>query len=296
MSDDPKSPPVEGGEVSTPKPENPTIPKIVKSIRSTVKDVPIHLACGVIHDGKVYRDISAHSILVSDRKAFGDHKNRNNPAKVITTVLGQKITGIVGGVAIQSNMPRNLLGHDRDQIMFELRDATVPNTPFEEKFQCAHCGSMNQAIIHADEVRETFKEMPDEVRLNVEGHQCVFNIELPDYGFAGKFAHTDGKLQEALGALYTDQANPFELELEILSRICIDFNGEGKVKKEELGDLNIEFLNDLQDAISEHTYGYDLAVSTSCYSCGGYTKVRVNTLDFLFQGERKRLTHGKPTT
>jgi hypothetical protein len=292
MSDD-KTPPKDTQDVVVPEtpvelPPAPVIAAgtpVVKSIRAAIKDVPIHLACGVLVDGKIYRDILATSIMAGDRKAFGESKNRNNGGKMITDLLTTKVRSFVGAKfpLHQRHLRDMMLSMDRDQITYELRKATVGDRPFEEIMTCVHCSSKNSVSVEAAEIEESFRVMPDDVRLHLDSKgRCYFTVHVPEYGFHADFFYGDGKEQEYMAGTTNDKTNVFDMELHILSRLCLDWNGEGPISAEQLAEMDVDFIERLQDAIRDYEYGYNFTPLASCYSCGRFTKVRVNPLDFLF--------------
>lgn len=291
MPDDPKK---EQQDDSTPpeaasKPETPALivpgTPVVKSIRAAIKDVPIHLACGVIVDGKIYRDLLATSIMAGDRKAFGESKNRNNGGKMITDLLTSKVRSFIGAkFPLHGRHLRDMmLSMDRDQITYELRKATVGDRPFDETMTCVHCTAKNSVQVETAEIDESFRPMPDEVRLRLDAKgRCCFTVQIPEYGFHADFFYGDGKEQEYMAGVTNEKTNIFEMELSVLSRLCLDWNGEGPISTEQLAEMDVDFIERLQDAIRDYEYGYNFTPLASCYSCGRFTKVRVNPLDFLF--------------
>jgi hypothetical protein len=137
--------------------------------------------------------------------------------------------------------------------------------------------------------------MPEEERRRIEHDKCVFDVHMEEYGFHGKFYYTDGYLQEYIGGKSTEDANPFDIEMLLLSNICLDFNGEGRWPEERFHDLSIEFHDDLESALRKHRFGYDLNLPHTCYKCKHTTRVQLSVLDFLFEGRMKQV-HGDPAT
>jgi len=294
--DPPNTPPEnEVAEVTEAPKQELVKPKVLKPIRSTLKTVDIELGCGLVHENKVHRIITVQSATVGDRKAFGAKQNRSNGSKMITELLQSKSIDAPGASFNLSGrwFQHEMLGFDRDQLCYEIRKATVGEKPFDEEVNCAHCGIPNHALVKVAEIEETFRPMPDEVRLNIERGKCVHKVELPEYGFTGVFAYSDGRSQEQLAEKVSEDGNPFETELEVISDMCLDFNGDGPITVEELTELDIEFLNDLQAEIQTHDYGYDFSPPVYCWKCKKPTIVRVNVLDFLFEGTKALITSVK---
>ena len=297
--DEPKQP-QEAPPAGDKPPEAPTAPPSlapisVKPIRASQKEFSFYLPCGYITaDGKVAHTIVLRTITAGDRRMFGDPQMQENTGKLITALIDAKLVSLEGGVKTPQNFSRGLLAFDRDAIIYALRRETMPGRPFEEDVVCQSCNAKNHSSIQLDEVDATLVTMPDEIRAIRDKSLCVFDIDLPAYGFKGRFSYANGLTQEKLSA--TDILNnPFAAEFEILAQSCLDFNGEGKLDADGFAEMDTEFLTDLQREIRSHRYGYEFNPEVFCFKCKKPTRARVDPLDFLFEGSKNE-TRKTPTT
>lgn len=255
---------------------------VIKPIRAAINSIDVVLGGGIVVDGKLHRKVTMESVTAGDRKVFGDPKMKSNGGKMITALLRRKIKEVEGLKKLDRFMLDNMLAMDRDQLVYELRRGTVGLKDFHESFTCIECSERNQVDFDPEEeIDDTFTSLSDTDRLEMDKGKCTFMVELPEYGFEGTFIYTDGKMQETIAGS-AENANPFQLELEIIEMITLDFNGEGRIKADELENLNVEFITDLQNAIREHQFGYQLNPTATCFRCKTENRVRVNVLDFLF--------------
>lgn len=259
----------------------------VKSIRSSQRSFKLMLPCGIVHEDKVLRSVTLQTLTAGDRHVFGDRKLIRNPGQLVSTLIEMKLQAIDGIRTVTQRHIDDMLGFDRDFITFHLRQETTNNRDFASPAKCPSCGSLNEIVATADEVERTLKIMPDEVRLNRKNGRTVYAIELEEYGFTGLFAYPDGHVQRRLGPKLAEQdANPFDVELEALKAVCVDFNGEGPLRSTE--DLSIEFVEAVQAEMRKQHYGYNMRVDVACYSCGYKMRPLLDPLDFLFGSLKAR--------
>ena len=263
--------------------------KAVRPIRSTAREFTVTVPCGVWHDGKIHKRIRMTTVTAGDRRVFGDEKLRENPAKLMTRLLQSKIVGIEGLKAVPQDALRSCLSFDRDYLVYALRRETTKAKDFIEPWQCSvkGCGARNQSTFSCEEIDQTFREMPEDLVLRRENGKVVFEVVMPEYGFRGKFAYTDGVIQEHIAAIKRAEDNPVDTDFELLSALCIDFNGEGRLSPSGFAELEIDFVDDLQAEIEKHAYGITLNPTSRCYKCKTLNKVGVDLLDFLFDGLRR---------
>lgn len=288
--------PVVAAEAAPEKDVAPAAVTTVKQIRASQRQFTTELPCGVFHDGTAHRIVTLRTLNAADRRAFGDKKNRNKPAAAITKLLADKIVEIEGVPAVTENTVRKMLAFDRDHLVFALRKETTKSKPFYETFKCAGegCGAKNEVEVEVEEAEGKFRTMADKDRLSIENGMCVFTVEMPAYGFTAKVRYSDGFLQEHVSAQMQEDINPYDFEMELLSQLVLDFNGEGQLSLEDyLGQngqdpIDIEFLEELQDEIRKHSYGFELNPVAKCYKCGHDNRIRVEALDFLLGGSSRR--------
>jgi hypothetical protein len=296
--EDQTTPPAEANEAKAPEVQSIAPTKPLKSMKATNREVTTTLAGGFVREGKVYDKVILSALTAGDRQVFGDAKLQKNGGKMITKLLASKIVEVPGFGQVSTMDVRETLSMDRDQMIMDLRNATVGDKPFVEKFTCQECGvEDNHVEFPVEEVTDTFLKMPEAERLNIEGGKCVFKVDLPDYGFTATFAQPDGVHQEYISPKAQGKAsNAFQLELEVLAKLCIDWNGEGRIGVPYLQDLDIEFLDELQVAFASKSYGYDTSPEGNCYNCGHGNPVRVSALDFLFDGWTQTRTQKRTRT
>jgi hypothetical protein len=254
-----------------------------------VREFSYELPCGILHDKQVLRQVILRTATSGDRRIFGDELLVHNSGALVTQLLFAKLVRIDGMRSINEQVIRQLLGPDRDAMVYAIRRETTRSKPFTEKFICSHCETPNEVDIPCSEIEDSLRIMPDDARKTVQNGKCVFTVDLPQYEFKGIFAYTDGLVQEHLGQNYGAGANMFEMEDDILSQLCVDFNGSGGMSADSFATLDMEFKDDLQDAIRKFSYGYETAGLHRCYKCKKETRVRADSLDFFLEGLRQRM-------
>ena len=275
------------------KPLNDSAAKPVKSIRSSTEEFVVKLPGGFWSDGALHKRITLQTMSAGDRLMFGDEKLLSNPGKLTTKMLMAKISAVDGLSSLDERTVRQAQSFDRDFLVFQIRKRTTRNRDFQQTFKCDHCGAANDVEVPIEEVEESLTLMPEAMASKREKNgELHYSVELPEYGFKGTFRRPNGMTEEKLaGIIDPENMNAFEIDLEFMKELCIDFNSEGELQNTD--NLEIEFVDDVQMELQKQQYGYSLSPKQTCYKCKKKSPVRMEVLDFLYEGIRQR-RGGKP--
>lgn len=183
-------------------------------IRANTKTKEVILPIGIIdhRTGEICKRVTVSGMDGNMEEKISEKKVRNNGAKIVTTMLGEKIIA-VGNKAypngIGSLMARNMWSADRDKCLVEIRSLMADDMTVNPK--CTECGEVDEDIIYMSSMESSEwdeNNPPDGVTYDETG---VLLFELPDGLIVeddetheellckrGKVRLTDGAMEEII--------------------------------------------------------------------------------------------------
>lgn len=153
--------------------------KIRANVKTRVVDLPIGIT--IPKTGELVKQVTIAGMDGNMEERISEKKVRNNGAKIITAMLGEKIVAVgetpyPKGIGVL--MARNMWTADRDTCLLRMREMMADDMAVKPK--CPECGEVDEDIVHMSqiEVNQWDPENPPEgIEYDDVG---VIMFELPD--------------------------------------------------------------------------------------------------------------------
>jgi len=262
-------------------------PSGVQLFKRPVGDAEITLPCGLLIDGEIVKEARISPMTGKDRKDLVSPTMRNNPAKIISRLIENRLLEL--GEHKAPGIPRKyikaMLAGDRDFILMKLHQISNPTeADLETIITCParRCGEEFEVTIPYEQIK--LREMPSELQEQIDAKKNVrfWAFESEAWGVKARFRFMDGKMQEDVAPKL--RQNVVEGEYMIFAKMILDWNGLTSLTISQIEELPKALIEEVENSLGEHQYGPDFEDQVFvCPSCGMTIKGGIDFSSFLFQ-------------
>ena len=247
----------------------------------------VELPCGYLLDGKLHTSAEIVPMTGMVRKMIARPETRQNPAKVIDTLLLQCVKSIGPVSRVKKDVTDRLFLADREFLVLAIRKASLGNT-VTTNLQCESCNA--KMTITVDLTREVPVKKLKDVEHTIEDGLVVFSIQDDSKGIDVKFRLPIGEDQHALSSLY--RKNPIEANYALYQRCIISWNGApaNELDPRLFDTLPLPTIDFIDAAFMEAMPGPDMRVPIDCIECGREMILSMESSDFLFPLPKRERT------
>lgn len=240
--------------------------------------VGVVLPCGYLDKaGKVIRDAEIVAMTGLVRKNIARPETRQNPNKVIDSVLWSCVKRLGENSKISGSVTDRLLAGDRDFLSLKIRELTY-GPVINAQMKCSSCNEPLDAKLDVRTIK--VRTLPDDAP--VRGEHRVFTVEIPEKDIVGVFRYPTGADQAAISA--TLRKNPVEASYKLYLMCLQEFNGKAinEIRATMFDDMPLPTLDAIDAAFRDQQPGPDMRETIVCGLCGAETPISLEVSDFLF--------------
>src|SRR3989344_667516 len=210
---------------------------------------------------------------------------RGATAKTLETLFMDCVLEIGGKKPNSEDLARMLMC-DRDVLMVEIRVASRGKIQ-EVNIKCTECEHLS--LLRQDVTELERYPISGDMKSDGKGNY-TFDLTLSDYGLSSTFRLPTGL--DIARAMRAGEENPMDMQIELLTRCCIKWDGiDGPFGPEMFDNMTTGVLGDLIDAFQSRLPGVDMQPEISCHICGATFNVDIGGEDFLFRKPKGRKKH-----
>jgi len=241
----------------------------------------IELPVGLFVDGKYIKEAEIRRLTGKARKELARPEIRNDSMKAVEALLHLCLIRIGDYTTITKDIMDALFVADRDYIVLKTReistskDVTVQGT-------CPACRKDIQVDIPLDKIR--ILRNADSTKSDEKGPYAEFEVG----EHKAEFYYPRGRDLKTV-ARFVDMDNPVEVQYGLYGVTVRTWDGvpiDGGM--EHWDSLDIETIEDLQEAYEENTPGVDSLININCHSCSRQFSASIEVLDFLFRASARK--------
>lgn len=247
-------------------------------------ETTVTLPIGMLVNGTLVKDAVITPMTGNVRKIIASPKVRQDPSKVLSTLITQCVLSIGGTTRLKTDVVNSLFIGDRDFLVMEIRKASLGDK-VNSKLKCGECGEYNQLTV--DLSRDVTIKPLDEKNFTVLSDSITFEIKNKELDIDAVFRLPDGVDQQYITPLI--RKNPVEANYALYRRCLISWNGDtSNVIDNDLFDrLPLPVLDYIDEHFMEALPGPDLQIPVECAYCQAEMLVSMESSDFLFRLPKK---------
>jgi hypothetical protein len=238
-------------------------------------------------DGNVHRNFEVRETTGEVRVRIASPGVRNDPTKLMDTVLEACLVSVGPVTKIDSSVVRKLLIPDRDFLFFAIRCVSEPDEPLRGEMMCRNpmCGEKISLVIPTNEIAVTYLE-DGQCETDAETHSRFFHVKNEQLGVDAEFKYPDGDDQAAISKLMG--RNPIEANYTMFAR-CLRRWGDKRppfspaffrqMGTRQLNVIDRKFQRDMPGVETQH--------EVECASCQQVMPIQLNVTDFLLKGPER---------
>ena len=249
--------------------------------------VTVELPCGLLKDGKLQTAAEIIPMTGAVRKMIARPEIRQNPAKVIDTILLQCVKSVGSVPKLKKDVADRLFMADRDFLIMEIRRISLGDK-VNSVLQCGSCNAkLNVSIDLRSDV--PVKKLED-VSHKIEGENVTFKLVDASLKLDATFRFPNGSDQHAVAMLY--KKNPIEANYALYQRCLISWNG---TPAEDLPSgffetQGLKIVDYIDENFMENMPGPDMRVPMNCNECSAEIVLSMESSDFLFRTPKTERT------
>jgi hypothetical protein len=248
--------------------------------RETEDFLEIELLAGYEKDEVFHKTVLLREITGTDEEAISKPELKQNPSKLITTLLSRCIQKI-GTLERKDFTPSDwkeiitdLYVGDQDFALLKLRELSL-GEEIEVAHVCPSCKSELNTFIGISELDiipySGISKIPFELIRGYTDKKGVLHKK-------GYIRLPKGRDREILAPIA--KKNIAQASTLMLTRLCT-FDTDLYVTEDVMRDLKIRDREYLQKEIKENLFGIDLDIEVTCTSCGERFKGSLNPVNFI---------------
>jgi len=252
-------------------------------LEQTVESVRITLPCGLFHEDKLHKDAEIIPMTGKVRKLIARPEVRQNPAKVIDTLLSECLYSVGPITRIRRDVIDRLFLGDRDFLIMEIRKISLGKI-VTAQLQCS-CGA--KLAVAIDLEREVPIKTVESVKdLKIDENSITFVVENEELNINAVFRLPTGVDQHAIAPLY--RKNPIAANYALYQLCLLEWNGKPKneLLPEFFDTLSLRVIDHIDEIFMENMPGPDMRVPVDCIECGNELMVSMESSDFLFRTQK----------
>jgi len=259
-------------------------PSGVQLYKMPAGESEITLPCGLLIEGEIEKSVKISPMTGKDRKDMADPALRNNPAKIITKILKNRLIqiGDFKFPSIPDKLIRSLLAGDRDYLLMKIHQLGNKEREFKANITCEKCGETFEILMDYDEI--PVREMDEDAQKMIDHGKKVRYWEFidEDWGINAKFRYIDGTIQEAVAPKL--RQNIVEGEYMIFAKMIIEWNGLTSLTVKQIEDFPRVLVEMIENVMKEHKFGPSFDTQAFvCPMCGANTEGGIDFTSFLFR-------------
>jgi len=274
-------------KTSTESAQSPTAPSVVSAPEGVTEPggIVVSLPCGVVKDGRIYRDAEIVTMGGHTRMSIARKGVREDFQKVSDIVLRQCLRR-VGPFRMESAkaINRMTLG-DRDFALMEIRRASMGDE-LRAIPTCVGCKKKIQVTFKFDEIEVIRLEQDD---FEIHDDQLCFRIESRDPVISALCRFPIGE-DQPLVMPFVEQ-NPVEAQYRLQAACLIEHNGQkGPFDHHFFERLPTRELDEFARLFVAHKPGpvFEQKVTCPTPGCGADIEFTFESSDFLFPQPRAK--------
>lgn len=253
-----------------------------------------NLPFGIVIDGVIQKEVEIVRLDGLDQEDMSEKKIATNGAKVITTVLSNKIKRIGSKVNPGEHIIKKMFTGDRDTCLVELRKLSFGDE-MEFTFRCTdrNCKEKLDVLIDLNNIKNVEydpENNPNHHTLD-SGMFGMMEFDLPD-GIEcngevckkGTITFPNGTIEENLAPLF--RQNPGKAQTALLTACIKSVEGIKMINSRDVQSMSLRDREYLSKLIRDNSPGPKLYEDIICDSCMNEMKVPLE-LPYFFMSSTK---------
>lgn len=245
-----------------------------------MNEVHVDLPIGIFKDGKRITGCTIRPMTGGTQKKLAQKNIRNDPIKLINTLLLDCVITIDGLPRINHSTLNSLYIGDRDFLALEIRKISRGND-LTSVVTCPHCREKLRMVSDLSKDIQTISL--DDIEYTVVDDVPQFTVTNPNSEESVVFTFPDGNAQA--NSMRYIQKNPVEGAYAIMFNSVVSWNEKDRseITLSVFDDLPLDWSDLLVDEFQNHCPGPIFEIPTECSSCGEELKLSMVSSDFLFR-------------
>jgi len=251
---------------------------------SVEEAITVNLPVGYLSEGKLLTSAEIIPMTGRVRKMIARPEIRQNPARVIDTLLAECVKSIGTITRPRKSVIEGMFLGDRDFLIMEIRKISL-GKDVHSSLQCDACGAKLSLTIDLN--RDVPVKRLKDVEATVEGANVVFVLRDPVLKVTAKFCLPTGAHQNSIANLY--RKNPIEANYALYQSCLLEWNGisSDELQPNLFDSLSLPVIDFIDEHFMDTLPGPDMRVPVNCAECSNEMMVTMESSDFLFRLPKK---------
>jgi hypothetical protein len=250
------------------------------SAQGAPEAVTVELPCGFVHEEEVFTKAQIIPMTGRIRKLIARPQNRQNPAKIIDTLLTQCVVAIGDITRVNKSVTDRLFLGDRDFLVMEIRKVSL-GKDVQTQLQCDSCGARLGMTLNLE--RDVPVTKMKDLDIDLVDGEAVFTLVDEVLKLDLKFRLPRGSDQHSVAPLY--RKNPIEANYALYRACLLEWNGQAakELSMDFFDNQPLPVIDFIDENFMEMMPGPDMRIPVDCYECNHEMMMSMASSDFLFK-------------